>query len=155
MKFVGSRALSSITLLPTLVAVLSFAALGCESGLEIAGVADATASRGADSRVTVQARLDCMLVEGLPRVDETCDADGRTVCVHARWYSTTALGKPVAAGDTCQKVDHVRSGPVVTVVSAGPVPTDRTEVIVYADDQREVSRDDTEPAQPMIVMLSP
>jgi hypothetical protein len=69
-----------------------FAALACaacETGTEIAGVAQATAARTSDRSVVVTATLACMLAKGMSRAYSHCDADNTRGCIEARWFKHT------------------------------------------------------------------
>ena len=123
---------------------ITFAALvcaACESGTEIAGVAQATAVRASDGSVAVTATLACMLAKGMARADGHCDADDTRVCVEARWFKhteappTSQSPGTVASSQTCQKVRDVRGEKMQITMPPGSVPTDAAAIVVFSTDQ--------------------
>ncbi|NOJ93853.1 hypothetical protein HMI51_13050 [Corallococcus coralloides] len=107
---------------------------GCESGLEAAGVWDATATRLEDDRVSVEVTLACGLVYGMAR-SQGCDADGERVCVSATWYAAddTAFAHPLHRAESCQTVPDI-IGTQVTVTTPDAVDRDPgLRILVSAD----------------------
>jgi hypothetical protein len=120
-----------------LVVVLCSMLGGCESGHEIAGVSTATSVRQTDGRVAVTATLSCMLVSGMGRADDTCDADGTTVCVNAKWFAANN-STPVASSRGCAYLSPIKDFAFV-VTSDSPIPqTEALTIVVSADGQDQV-----------------
>ncbi|RYZ36748.1 MAG: hypothetical protein EOO71_30670 [Myxococcaceae bacterium] len=120
---------------PILLMLLVLTAAGCESGVEVAGVLEATASRLEDGRVSIAVELSCDLVQGLGRADGKCDADGDRVCVSARWYAAddTLFASPLKTVEQCQEVATIR-GTQLTLTSPEAMEADpRQRILVRAD----------------------
>ena len=132
----------------TLALVLVLA--GCETGTEIAAVAQAKATRQGD-HVVVTANLDCMLAKGMHRGDGNCDADGTRVCLHTRWYavSPSASATPVAQNESCETIAHIRGATMR--LEATHLPDNARIVVVSTSDQVR-SRDE---AQRQGVVVTP
>ncbi|RKG82377.1 hypothetical protein [Corallococcus terminator] len=120
---------------PILLMLLVLTTAGCEHGIEVAGVLEATASRLEDDRVSVAVTLSCDLVYGMGRADGRCDADGDRVCVSARWYAAddTLFASPLTTVEQCQEVPTIR-GTQLTLTSPDAMAVDPSlRVLVRAD----------------------
>jgi len=115
---------------------------GCESGTEIAGVAQASAARTSDGSIVVTATLGCMLVRGMGRADGHCDADDTRVCVEARWFKhldpppTWRSTGQLTGARLCRKVENVRGETMQITMPPGTVPADAATIVVFSTDQQ-------------------
>lgn len=140
-------------LIPALAAL---AASACESGTEIAGVAQASAARTSDGSIVVTATLDCMLVRGLPRADGHCDADNTRVCIEARWFKrldplpTSHSPGQLTGAQICRKIANVRGETMQITMRPGSVPADAAVIVVFSADQQTAKQ-----APHEIVIASP
>ncbi len=107
------------SLLTVLVTVLfTFTITGCETGTEVVGIESAQAHRELDGRIRVDVLLACELVAGMPRADDSCDADGEDFCVEAQILA--ADGTELGHASGCDSFKRVRGKRMAVHTEAMP-----------------------------------
>lgn len=109
--------------------LLGSATAACETGKEVVGLKSAIPARESDGRVRIDVVLACTLVEGQPRVTNTCDADGEDFCIEARFV--TADDRVVGTGTACDSFKHVE-GTGMSLRSAQPIAGEAKRVRVWS-----------------------
>ena len=117
------------TRIVSLLVVLALTSTACETGTEVVGIESTEAHRETDGRIRVDVLLACELVAGMPRADDSCDADGADFCIEARFLADG--GGEVGRASGCDSFKHVR-GTRMAVLSKAAVPTGAKRARVWS-----------------------